>query len=248
MSVAQVPPGATWQVKLPTPPWSRAQVRPVQQASKAPQGEPNLGQQTLPVEPGRVEQSAVLWHCAALAQAVPSVLPHLPELVSQVRDWPEQHWSVRVHCATPGAGVPEFVQSRQAAQTKVPVAAASLQVSGEQQRDVKLPAVQVPPRLVQQTPGVGGAAPAQVPLAQSAFARQGWPSEVLPGDGWQSPPLQTSVLQQSASPEQAEAKAPQWQVLPEQVRRFGLWQQSEVVSQRSPEPPHAPYWQLPSAQ
>ena len=107
-----------WQVKFPTPPWSRAQVRPVQQASKPPQGEPNLGQQTSPVEPGRVEQSAVLWHSAAPPHAVPSVLPHLPELASQVRDWPEQHWSVRVHWATPGAGVPEFVGSPEPVQPR----------------------------------------------------------------------------------------------------------------------------------
>lgn len=108
--------------------------------------------------------------------------------------------------------------------------------------------MQLPPPLVQQTPGVGGASPAQVPLAQSAFARHCWPSETLPGEGWQNPLLQTSWLQQSASLAQAEAKAPQVQVLLEQVRCFGLWQQSEVMSQRSPEPPHAPYRQLPSAQ
>lgn len=134
MSVAQAPPGAAWQVKLPVEPWFWAQVRPSQQPP--PQGDPNLGQQTVPVDPGRVEQSAAVKHSAALPQAEPSVLPHLPELVSQSRDRPEQHWSVRVHCATPGAGVPEFVQSRQVAHVKVPVAAASLHVRGEQQSDV----------------------------------------------------------------------------------------------------------------
>lgn len=108
--------------------------------------------------------------------------------------------------------------------------------------------MQLPPPLVQQTPGAGGAAPAQVPLAQSAFARHCWPSEVLPGEGWQSPLLQTSELQQSASLAQAEAKAPQRQVLPEQVRCFGLWQQSDVVSHRSPRLPHVPELHPPSAQ
>lgn len=108
--------------------------------------------------------------------------------------------------------------------------------------------MQFPPPLVQQTPGAGGAAPAQVPLAQSAFARHCWPSEVLPGEGWQSPLLQTSELQQSASLAQAEAKAPQWQVLPEQVRCFGLWQQSAEVPQGLAKTPHAPAQHVPRAQ
>lgn len=132
-SVAHAAPGAAWQVKLPVYPWFWAQVRPSQHPP--PQEDPNLGQQTVPVEPVRVEQSAVVKHSAAVAHATPSDFPHLPEVVSQARNRPEQHWSVRVHRATPGAGVPEFVQSRQAAHVKVPVVAASLQVSGEQHSD-----------------------------------------------------------------------------------------------------------------